>query len=46
LDKKLFIRVSLGDGIPRSKYEAIMMEIMDSMIKTAQKLKKEYMDAI
>ena len=46
LDKKLFVRVSLGDGIPRSKYEGIMMEIMDSMIKTAQKLKKEYLDAI
>jgi len=46
LDKKLFVRVSLGDGVLRSKYEAIMMDIMDSMIKTAQKLKKEYMDAI
>jgi len=46
LDKKLFVRVSLGEGVPRSKYEAIMIEIMDSMIKTAQKLKKEYTDAI
>ena len=46
LDKKLFVRVSLGEGVPRSKYEAIMIDIMDSMIKTVQKLKKEYLDAI
>ncbi len=46
LDKKLFVRVSLGEEVPRSKYETIMIDVMDSMIMTAQKLKKEYMDAI
>lgn len=46
LDKKLFIRISLGDNIPRSVYEKKIIDIGNEIIKTIQKLKKEYIDAI
>lgn len=46
LDKKLFIRISLGDDISRSVYEKKLIDIGNEIIKSIQKLKKEYIDAI
>jgi DNA-directed RNA polymerase subunit L len=46
LDKKLFIRISLGDDISRSIYEKKVIDIGNEIIKSIQKLKKEYIDAV
>ena len=46
LDKRLVVRVSLGDGVEREKYEKKIVGIMQKVIKILEDLKKDYLSAV
>ena len=46
LDKRLYLRISMGEGVERKVYEKKVISIMEKVVDIYEKLRKDYMSVV